>query len=484
MKKKLSALLCALCMAMALCLTAFAAGTPVLSATATRSGSTVTLTLDMNSNDNALQGLQCNVTYDADTLEFDKDTASANGIYGVADLTPKGDGVVQVLAFNNSGSATKDSGVVATLTFKVKEGKTGTTTFGVDAVKVPDENSKPATVETDLSKASVEVADPKPEVKEYTVTVNQTGEGKVTMTNQATNAEIASGSSVEEGTNVVVKAEAATGYTLGEIEVNGAKVKSGDSLNITANTVINVTFTKNETPEPPATKTYKVTVDVKNATVEATPNKDIEAGTEVEITKAVANVGYDLKSIVVTNDTTKKPVAVEDNKFKMPESNVTITAEVEAHVYKIDVDNKDEHGTIEAPETAAYNSKVTVTAKPKDGYELKTVTITYIDAEGKTQTKNVGTTFTMPAADVSVSATFAKKSSGGSTTTTTPSSTNNKTTTVTATATATPAPTAQAKPAAAIPQTGDTANLALYAVLCVASAMALGYVVYRKKANH
>lgn len=482
MKKKLSALLCALCMAMALCLTAFAAGTPVLSATAARSGSTVTLTLDLNSNDVALQGLQFNVTYDADVLEFDKDTASANGIYGVADLTPQGDGVVQVLAFNNSGSATKDSGLVATLTFNVKEGKTGTTTFGINTVKAPDADNKPATVETDLSKASVEVADPKPEVKEYAVTVNQTGEGTVTLTNKDTDAVIASGSKVEEGTNVVVKAEAATGYTLSEIKVNGAKVESGDSQNITADTVINVTFTKNETPEPPATKTYKVTVDVKNATVEAKPNKDIVAGTEVEITKAVANVGYDLKSIVVTNDTTKKTVAVENNKFTMPESNVTITAVVEAHVYKIDVDNKDEHGTIEAPETAAYNSKVTVTAKPKDGYELKTVTITYIDAEGKTQTKNVGTTFTMPASNVTVTATFAKKSSGGSTTTTTPSSTNNKTTTVTATAT--PAPTAQAKPAAAIPQTGDTANLALYAVLCVASAMALGYVVYRKKANH
>lgn len=482
MKKKLSALLCALCMAMALCLTAFAAGTPVLSATATRSGSTVTLTLDLNSDDVALQGLQCNVTYDTDKLEFVENTASAAGIYGVADLTPQGDGVVQVLAFNNTASATKDSGLVATLTFNVKEGKTGPATFGVENVKAPDENNNKTNVTLDLSKASVEVADSKPEVKEYTVTVNQTGEGTVTLTNKDTDAVIASGSKVEEGTNVVVEAEAATGYTLGEIEVNGAKVKSGDSLNITANTVINVTFTKDE----PETKTYTVKVDAKNATIEVDPKAGtkIEAGTEVEITKAVANVGYDLKSIVVTNDTTGDPITVEDNKFKMPESNVTITAEVEAHVYNIGVANKDEHGTIEAPKTAAYNSKVTVTAKPEDGYELKTVTITYIDAEGKTQTKNVGTTFTMPAADVSVSATFAKKSSGGSTTTTTPSATDNKTTTVTATATATPAPTAQAKPAAAIPQTGDNANLALYAVLCVVSAMALGYVVYRKKANH
>ena len=54
----------------------------------------------------------------------------------------------------------------------------------------------------------------------------------------------------------------------------------------------------------------------------------------------------------------------------------------------------------------------------------------------------------------------------------------------TTTATATAAPAATTTTTAAIPQTGDNANLALYAVLCVASAIALGVVVYRKKANH
>lgn len=417
MKKKLSALLCALCMAMALCLTAFAAGTPVLSATATRSGSTVTLTLDMNSNDNALQGLQCNVTYDADTLEFDKDTASANGIYGVADLTPKGDGVVQVLAFNNSGSATKDSGVVATLTFKVKEGKTGTTTFGVDAVKVPDENSKPATVETDLSKASVEVADPKPEVKEYPVTVNQTGKGTVTLTDKATGEVIASGSNVKENTEVVVKAEAAEGYTLDAdaIEVNGAKINSGDSLTITAETKINVTFTE-KTPVNPDPVYYNITVaPYENGKVEV--QKTSEANKEVTVT-ATPDEGYVAKISVTTKS--GATVAVKDAKFTMPAEDVTVT--------------------------------VTFTKKATDPSEKPS---------------------TSPSTNPSTSSS------------TKPSTTNkpsNKTTTVTATAT--PAPTAQAKPAAAIPQTGDTANLALYAVLCVASAMALGYVVYRKKANH
>lgn len=481
MKKKLSALLCALCMAMALCLTAFAAGNPTISGTAARDGSKVTLTLALDTAGAEFTSLDYQVHYDTDKLEYE--SFSAGDIEGVTFSAGKAaNGKIPVIGDVGFGDPFTKSGTMITLTFNVKPEATGEATFTVDTVNgVNDANPNGFTV--DVNKiAPIAVADSKPEVKEYPVTVNQTGKGTVTLTDKATGEVIASGSNVKENTEVVVKAEAAEGYTLDAIEVNGAKINSGDSRTITADTVINVTFTKNETPEPPATKTYKVTVDVKNATVEAKPNKDIVAGTEVEITKAVANVGYDLKSIVVTNDTTKKPVAVENNKFKMPESDVTITAKVEAHVYNIGVNNKDEHGTIEAPETAAYNSKVTVTAKPKDGYELKTVTITYIDAEGKNQTKNVGTTFTMPASNVTVTATFAKKSSGGSTTTTTPSSTNNKTTTVTATAT--PAPTAQPKPAAAIPQTGDTANLALYAVLFVASAMALGYVVYRKKANH
>lgn len=78
MKKKLSALLCALCMAMALCLTAFAAGNPTISGTAARDGSKVTLTLSLDADGVEFTDLQFNVKYDTAKLQYD----SASNEYG------------------------------------------------------------------------------------------------------------------------------------------------------------------------------------------------------------------------------------------------------------------------------------------------------------------------------------------------------------------------------------------------------------------
>lgn len=414
MKKKLSALLCALCMAMALCLTAFAAGNPTISGTAARNGSKVTLTLALDTAGAEFTALDYQVHYDTDKLEYE--IASAGDIEGVTFSAGKAaNGKIPVLGDVGMGNPFTKSGTMITLTFNVKPEATGEATFTVDTVNgVNDANPNGFTV--DVNKiAPIAVADSKPEVKEYPVTVNQTGKGTVTLTDKATGEVIASGSNVKENTEVVVKAEAAEGYTLDAIEVNGAKINSGDSLTITAETKINVTFTE-KTPVTPDPVYYNITVaPYENGKVEV--QKTSEANKEVTVT-ATPDKGYEAKISVTTKS--GAPVAVKDAKFTMPAEDVTVTVN--------------------------FTEKAT---KPSEKPS------------------------TSPSTNPSTSPS------------TKPSTTNkpsNKTTTVTATAT--PAPTAQPKPAAAIPQTGDTANLALYAVLCVASAMALGYVVYRKKANH
>ena len=414
MKKKLSALLCALCMAMALCLTAFAAGNPTISGTAACNGSKVTLTLALDTAGAEFTALDYQVHYDTDKLEYE--SASAGDIEGVTFSAGKAaNGKIPVLGDVGMGDPFTKSGTMITLTFNVKPEVTGEATFTVDTVNgVNDANPNGFTV--DVNKiAPIAVADSKPEVKEYPVTVNQTGKGTVTLTDKATGEVIASGSNVKENTEVVVKAEAAEGYTLDAIEVNGAKINSGDSLTITAETKINVTFTE-KTPVTPDPVYYNITVaPYENGKVEV--QKTSEANKEVTVT-ATPDKGYEAKISVTTKS--GAPVAVKDAKFTMPAEDVTVTVN--------------------------FTEKAT---KPSEKPS------------------------TSPSTNPSTSPS------------TKPSTTNkpsNKTTTVTATAT--PAPTAQPKPAAAIPQTGDTANLALYAVLCVASAMALGYVVYRKKANH
>ena len=159
MKKKLSALLCALCMAMALCLTAFAAGTPTFSAAAKREGSKVTLTLSMDSADTALTGVQCDVKYDTSKLEYDAAGNNAEGLYGTTDAVDN-DGTITVLAFVGTGAAVTESGHVITLSFNVKEGATGTAEFALENVKVAGEKGK---VDANVgANPSVEVADPTP----------------------------------------------------------------------------------------------------------------------------------------------------------------------------------------------------------------------------------------------------------------------------------------------------------------------------------
>lgn len=411
MKKKLSALLCALCMAMALCLTAFAAGNPTISGTAARDGSKVTLTLALDTAGAEFTSLDYQVHYDTDKLEYE--SFSAGDIEGVTFAAGKAaNGKIPVMGDVGFGDPFTKSGTMITLTFNVKPEATGEATFTVDTVNgVNDANPNGFTVDVN-NIAPIAVADSKPEVKEYPVTVNQTGKGTVTLTDKATGEVIASGSNVKENTEVVVKAEAAEGYTLDAIEVNGAKINSGDSLTITAETKINVTFTE-KTPVTPDPVYYNITVaPYENGKVEV--QKTSEANKEVTVT-ATPDEGYVAEISVTTKSGATVPV--KDATFVMPAEDVTVTV-------------KFAQKTTEKPSTSpSTNPSTSPSTKPS--------------------------------------------------TTTKPS---NKTTTVTATAT--PAPTAQAKPAAAIPQTGDTANLALYAVLCVASAMALGYVVYRKKANH
>lgn len=410
MKKKLSALLCALCMAMALCLTAFAAGNPTISGTAARDGSKVTLTLSLDADGVEFTDLQFNVKYDTAKLQYDSASNEYGTIGSVTFQASKPDDGSVVVMGDVMDSSTFTSGKMVTLAFNVKEGATGDAAFTVDGVVAV--NKSDADVKANPIDA-IAVADPEPTV--YKVNTATVEGGKV---------------SVDKNTAV-----------------------AGDTVKATAT----------------ADKDYKY--------VEGSITVTAANGTKVDVNA--------------------------DGTFTMPESDVTVSAtfkKVETPpvnpdptYYNITVAPY-ENGKVEVQNTSEANKEVTVTATPDKGYEAKISVTTKSGATVAVKDAK----FTMPAEDVTVTVNFTEKatkpsekpstspSTNPSTSPSTkPSTTNkpsNKTTTVTATAT--PAPTAQPKPAAAIPQTGDNANLALYAVLCVVSAMALGYVVYRKKANH
>lgn len=99
--------------------------------------------------------------------------------------------------------------------------------------------------------------------------------------------------------------------------------------------------------------------------------------------------------------------------------NTTATAKVDiiknyteptTQKYTVAVDKNITNGTVTTSETSLAAGKTfTVTATPNDGYELDTITVT--DAEGKSvaATNESTHTYTMPASNVTVSATFAQK---------------------------------------------------------------------------
>lgn len=85
---------------------------------------------------------------------------------------------------------------------------------------------------------------------------------------------------------------------------------------------------------------------------------------------------------------------------------------VEAQTYTITVDTA-EHGTVttDPADKAPAGVKVTVNAKADTGYKLSKITVT--DASGAKVTVASDNTFTMPASNVTVSATFTKSGSTG-----------------------------------------------------------------------
>ena len=94
--------------------------------------------------------------------------------------------------------------------------------------------------------------------------------------------------------------------------------------------------------------------------------------------------------------------------FSMPESDVTVTVEFAKAWYYITCGNSEYGNVTSTPTYAEFESTVTLTVTPEDGYELDTITA--VDKAGANVPLTLqadGTyTFTMPASDVTVTATY------------------------------------------------------------------------------
>ncbi|MBQ9207295.1 MAG: InlB B-repeat-containing protein [Treponema sp.] len=157
---------------------------------------------------------------------------------------------------------------------------------------------------------------------------------------------------------------------------------------------------------------YTVTIasTIENGKVTADKTSAV-AGETVKLTATPAD-GYTLDSFSVT-DANTNAITVTNGAFTMPASNVTVSATFKqttsgggdtptTTTYTVTV-NEADNGTVTAsPTSAAEGETVTLTATPSTGYQLATLTVQNGTAD-VTVTNNA---FTMPAGNVTVSATF------------------------------------------------------------------------------
>ncbi len=122
------------------------------------------------------------------------------------------------------------------------------------------------------------------------------------------------------------------------------------------------------------------------------------------------NEGYEVDTITVMNGIKKVTVSGEGNTrtFTMPIGNVTISVTFSKISYTISK-NPTENGSFEiSKETATIGDEITITINPNEGYEVDTITVMNGSVEVTVSGEGNTRTFTMPAGNVTISATFSK----------------------------------------------------------------------------
>ena len=172
---------------------------------------------------------------------------------------------------------------------------------------------------------------------------------------------------------------------------------------------------------------YKFTMPAGNVTVSATFVEDVHdititqpVGGTVDASKTTAkendeitltitpDTGYELDDISVKDADGNYKNVSDDHKFNMPNSNVTVTVTFKKISYDIKY-NEMKNGDVVAVVSDGYshgfiNDEVKINIYPDEGYELDEISAK--DANGNDVTISEDYKFTMPAAEVTITATF------------------------------------------------------------------------------
>ena len=248
-------------------------------------------------------------------------------------------------------------------------------------------------------------------IKVYRITGTLDNPGtKTDITSKVTWNEVTNNGKVRLKANVPPKYDGAilveveTGYDAGEGVGLGSDYYPSSSADPYTKYWVADSYPNEDSINMQANK-YNVIVNQpqQGGTVSADP-MEAEAGTPIALS-ATANDGWEFVKYIVTAG--GQQIDVNNDQFIMPESDVTVTAEFKEKpkLYTITTQSGG-HGSVSANvASATAGTKVGLIISPDDGYELDQLTVT--DGAGKPVDVDMATnTFTMPASNVTVRATF------------------------------------------------------------------------------
>ena len=207
---------------------------------------------------------------------------------------------------------------------------------------------------------------------------------------------------VDKGSNYKLpdnKFDAPEGKEFKAWSVNGNEFQPGQTVPVNADTIIIAVWQK----KAPTEATITFSPGEGTGTM---PNQTFKIGSSYNLPTPsfTAPAGKKFAGWLVDGKTFPAGEAIT------VKNNMTIVAQWKDEGFKINIDPNIQNGQIITnPTSAKEGVKVIVTATANDGFELSSITVT--DAQGKTVTVT-NNSFTMPAGDVTVSATFNKADMG------------------------------------------------------------------------
>ncbi len=199
----------------------------------------------------------------------------------------------------------------------------------------------------------------------------------------------------EEGTSITVTANVESGQEFSGWTVNDGAYDLGDSASTSTITVTvdqDLTFVANYTG-------VKYSVMVTNGSADYTQTT---AGTTVTITADAPETGYEFDSWTVgTQNVTLANASKSTTTFTMPSADVSVTANYKKVQYSVTVENGNANATyFYYGDTVTISSNYPASGKVFSAWTATSGNVTFTDAS------KASTTFTMPASNVTISATY------------------------------------------------------------------------------